>query len=78
MIKDTKNVLSRLRVTEFKAQELANIAWAFATLALLDKTLFEALAREAKRRGSEFNAQSIANTAWAFAKPGQLDKTLFE
>ena len=36
-------------------------------MGLLDKTLFEELAREAELRVSEFNAQSIANTAWAFA-----------
>jgi len=38
---------AQLRVSEFNAQELANTAWAFATLGQVDKELFAALAREA-------------------------------
>ena len=60
----------------FNAQDLANTAWAFATVNLLDEKLFRALAREAERRVSEFNAQNLANTAWAFATVKLLDEKL--
>ena len=60
-----------------KKQELANTAWAFATVKLLDETMFAALAREVERRVSQFNAQELANTAWAFATVNLLDKQLF-
>ena len=57
--------------------DVANTAWAFATLKLTDETLFTALAHEAERRVSEFNSQEIANTAWAFARVKQPDEKLF-
>ena len=44
------------RVSEFGAQELANMAWAFATLNRPDGEMFTALARAAERRVSEFSA----------------------
>ena len=47
----------------FNAQELANTAWAFATLGQLDTLLFVALARAAEPRTHKFNAQALANTA---------------
>ena len=59
------------------AQNIANTAWAFATLGQADAQLFMALAREAERRVGNFNGQDLANTAWAFAKAGQLDASLF-
>ena len=52
---------------KFKVQELANTAWAFATVDLFDELLFAALARIAKWRVGKFNAQELANMAWAFA-----------
>ena len=44
------------RMCEFKAQELANTVWAFATASQWDVPLFAALARAAARRVGEFNA----------------------
>ena len=55
-----------LRVSKLNVQDLANTAWAFATLDHLDKKLFVSLASEAQLHISEFNAQGLANTAWAF------------
>ena len=54
-------------MSELIAQELANTAWAFATVKRPEEKLFTALARAAERRVSEFNALSLANTAWAIA-----------
>ena len=65
------------RMCEFKAQELANTAWAFATASQPDTSLFTALARAAEWRMCEFKAQELANAAWAFATAGQLDASLF-
>ena len=64
------------RLSEFKPQELANTAWAFATAGKSDASLFRALARAAERCGGDFNAQDLANTAWAFATLGQADAQL--
>ena len=58
---------------DFNAQDLANIAWAFATVGQADKQLFTALARAAEQCLGDFNAQELANTAWAFATVAQLD-----
>ena len=54
-------------LVEFNAQDLANTAWAFATVDLLHELLFAALARAAELMwGGEFKAQDPANMAWAF------------
>ncbi len=50
-------------MSEFDAQGLANMAWAFAAVSQLGQTLFTASAREVQRRVSEFNAQELMNTA---------------
>ena len=63
--KEAKHSLDQLN-----AQELANTAWAFATVGQKDELLFNALARMAERRLDQFNVQGLANTAWAFATVG--------
>ena len=62
---------------EFKPQNLANTAWAFATAKQLDAHLFSALARMAERRVGEFKPQNLTNTAWSFATVGLPDAQLF-
>ena len=62
---------------EFKAQGLANTAWAFATLELREERLFTTLAKAAGWRECEFNAQEFTIIAWAFAKVKQLNEKLF-
>ena len=54
---------AELHVGDFKAQELANIAWAFATACQSDAPLFAALARAAEQRVGDFKTQGLANTA---------------
>ena len=44
------------RLSEFNALEVANTAWAFATVNHEDEKLFAALARAAERRLSKFNS----------------------
>ena len=51
------------RMSEFRAQGIANTTWAFATSGQVDKELFVVVAREAECRMSEFNRQELANTA---------------
>ena len=48
---------------DFKAQNLANTAWAFATAGQNDALLFAALATAAERRMGNFNVQNLTNTA---------------
>ena len=55
------------RLVNFNPQNLANTAWAFATLGHMDVQLLTALAREAARRLGDFKPQELANTVWAFA-----------
>ena len=65
------------RLGDFNVQNLANTAWAFATLGQADVQLFMALAREAGRRVGDFNPQELANTAWAFATLEHVHAQLF-
>ena len=63
---------------EFKAQELANTAWAYATTVWQSaKQQFMVLVDAVQRRVGEFNGQDIANTAWAFATMKQSDGQVF-
>ena len=55
--------VAKQRVGVLNAQELANTAWAFATVGQHDEQLFKALAKMAEQRLDEFNAQNLANTA---------------
>ena len=61
---------------DFISQNLANVAWAFATADQSDASLFTALATAAERRMSDFNSQELANAAWAFATSSQSDVLL--
>ena len=65
------------RMQEFKAQELANMAWAFATVDLSDELLFAVLAKVAQWQVGKCKAQNLANTAWAFATLDLSDELLF-
>ena len=58
-------------VGDFHAQDLANTAWAFATLGQSNVKLFPALGRAATWCVGDFNVQALANTAWAFAMVAQ-------
>ena len=62
---------------DFNTRDLANTAWAFATVDQLDAPLFKALAREAERCLGNFKPQELANTAWACAMVRQKDASLF-
>ena len=55
--------VAELFLGDFKVQELANTAWAFATASQQDAQLFAALARAAELRLGNFNVQGLANTA---------------
>ncbi|KAJ1618394.1 hypothetical protein T492DRAFT_636534 [Pavlovales sp. CCMP2436] len=66
------------RLGEFKPQNLANTAWAFAKLGVPAPQLFDAIARESEQRIGSFNEQNLANTAWAFATVGIPAPRLFE
>ena len=54
---------AELRPGDFNMQDVANAAWAFATVNRTDEKLFKAMARAAERLVSELNAQGLANTA---------------
>ena len=56
-------MVAELRLDRFSAQELANTAWAFATVGQQDEQLFKALAKMAEWRLDNFNVQELANMA---------------
>ena len=56
------------QLSEFKPQNAANTAWAFATANHRDEKLFADLAIVAERQLSEFKPLEVANTACTFAK----------
>ena len=60
-------------MSDFKAQELANTAWAFAKAGQSDVQLFVAMASEVKRLMDNFSAQELVNIAWAFVTVGPLE-----
>ena len=62
---------------DFNSQELANTAWAFATVGRKDERLFSTLAAAAEQRMRDFNSQELANTAWAFAVANFFSELLF-
>ena len=51
------------RPDAFKPQELANAAWAFASVGKTDVQVLEASARVAERRLGEFQTLDLANMA---------------
>ena len=65
---------------DFKPQELANTAWAFAKADRAAPTLFDAIAREAVRGGlRDFKPQELSMTAsWAFATAGHAAPVLLD
>ena len=65
------------QLREFHAQNLANMAWTFATVSLLDERLFGRLAIDTAWPVSESNPQELANMAWAFARVNLVDEKLF-
>ena len=54
-----------------KPQDLANAAWAFATLGWPDELLFGIVARVMRLCVGHSNAQNLANTVWAFSMVGE-------
>ena len=46
---------AKRRLSDFNPQDVANTAWAFATVTFRDEKLFAALARAAERRLSDFH-----------------------
>ena len=57
--------MAERRLDQFNAQDLANMAWAFATVGQQEEQLFKVVAKMAERCLDHFNAQALANTAWA-------------
>lgn len=54
------------RITDYRPQELANIAWSFSRLKCNHCPLLHATSSEALPKLTEFVSLNIANTAWAF------------
>ncbi|CAJ1358246.1 unnamed protein product [Effrenium voratum] len=59
------------RCQEATSQQLANLAWAFATVAFAQGA--QAVGAQAARRLAEFSSQGLANVTWAMAAVRALD-----
>lgn len=55
------------RSWEFKQQELANTAWAVATLEILERPLLNSLVDAVLGKREEFGTQELSSALWAFA-----------
>ena len=66
------------KIWEFNPQELANAAWTFATLAVRESELLEAVRPAAVCKIWEFKPQDLVNSAWAFATLAVRDSELLE
>eukprot|EP00985_Skeletonema_marinoi_P013377 scaffold6613_cov158-Skeletonema_marinoi.AAC.4 len=69
-----------LHSTEFNAQDISNMMWAYATVDKPHAFLFEAMGDQvvAREHLGEFNPQAIFNLVWAYAKAGVHHPKLFE
>jgi hypothetical protein len=65
-------------IADFSPQDLANTAWAFATLKHRAPLLFDTIARAAPVRIGDFSPQNLASTAWAFATMNHEAPLLFD
>lgn len=63
---------------QYQPQNLANLAWAYATVGHKAPPLFEMIEGEARERVSEFAAQGLTNLAWAYASVGYEAPELFD
>jgi len=70
--KGTRRCSMQWRGKQSCRNNLANTAWAFATLNYLNQELLCATAREAQRRAREINAHELAKTVWSLATLGYL------
>ena len=59
--------IAEWRLDKFSAQNLANTAWAVATVGQQDEQLFKALARMAERPLDEFSASDLCMFVWALS-----------
>ena len=62
---------------DFTSPDLANTAWAFATVGHKDERLFSTLSAAAERRLGDLGSQGLVGTAWAFATMDHKDEQLF-
>lgn len=56
-----------MKISEFPARSLANVAWGYATSALHHPRLMDVMTPACALRAMEFTSQSISNTSWAYA-----------
>ena len=64
----------------FNAQDLSNIAWAYATVGESNLRLFKRLAHHivALKDLSGFNSRALFNIIWAYATTGESNPWLFK
>ena len=65
------------RVDEFNQQGLSNIAWAFATVGVPARPLFNAIAAAAAAKADTFTPQGLHILTWSYAKQGYAADALF-
>ncbi|CAJ1385937.1 unnamed protein product, partial [Effrenium voratum] len=66
-----------LRIAEFSAQGLSNIAWAFSSTTALSAPFAQTLGNQVLAQADLFPLQPASNTCWAFAAAKHVDPTVF-
>ena len=61
------------RARDFSAQDLANIAWAFANAGQIDGRLFSALASAAEEALHDFSEEDLDNAEWDLLRAGEQE-----
>lgn len=54
------------------------MAWAFATLGVMNEPLMNAISAAALRKRTDYRTQNLSNTVWAYATLALLDGPLFQ
>merc|ERR1711862_710751 len=65
-------------ITDFRAQSLANTAWAFSSCKFYNEPLLDAISSEARKQMCEFAMQNLSNTVWSFSTLKCSDRPLFD
>lgn len=78
MMRSVQRDLARRDLGMGTPAQLQTIMWAFATLDIPSRVLYDKVANEALRRIEFFTAPSLSTLIWAYGSAHMINQTLFE
>eukprot|EP00971_Amphidinium_carterae_P050536 995263-Amphidinium_carterae.1 len=66
------------KMDTFNPQSIANTAWAFAALEIVNRPLIDSLAAAALAHVQDFNVQALSNLSWSLARMDYLNAKLMD